>query len=123
MDILGGIKAFVKGLLVGLLSGAVIVTILLTLAQVVRADESISTREARLGEQDRSLNYKYTDSSGVEFEHVIILGTVSTAQCEQTNQYLTYTMERIAKYIAQNPELGYIYKDALLSIRRHWCEN
>ena len=125
MDIIGGVKSFVGGLLVGILSGAVLVMILLTIAQVVRADEGVSTREARLGEQDRSLNYKapHYIADIHTYEVIREVESLTTFQCKETNLYLVYMVERIAGYIAQNLELGFIYKDALMSIRSHWCEN
>ncbi len=119
------LRTYVGWFLLGFGAPTLVVVILVVLAAIATADESTRTYPARLGEQDRSLNYKYTDSSGMEFEHVIILdqdvGPLRDPQCERTNAYLLFVMKDIAARIAKDPNIGYLYETTLLTIRGAWC--
>jgi hypothetical protein len=92
-------------------------------------DQTVATRPATLGEQDRSLNYKgqpHYQSEEHAQEHQAYLVERESSRtralaCHERNLYLHYMLVDIAKAIARNPELGYIYKGALQSIRDSWC--
>lgn len=129
-------KAFLEVLAAGVLGfvftlgGLLILTFLIGTAV---GQESIATRPARLGEQDRSLNYPtqpvphYQSQEHVyEFyafraEDNIALGASIVQGCQQRNIHLRYLLVDIAKHIARNPTLGYIYKGAIQAIHDAWC--
>ena len=113
------------GFLLGLGAIVLIVVGLIAIMAVVSADESVRTYPARLGEQDRSLNYPTTDATEtVVLEYVVDPEgdpLVITDSCAETNDYLLYMMKHIAKRIAENPDLGYLYETTLITIRGAWC--
>ncbi len=127
---LAGFRSAATGCLLGLGTIALVVlliTALIAAVSVVLADESVRTYPARLGEQDRSLNYPIeTTEHLVEYHAVTITDGVETLhgmQCQRTNMYLLYMMKDIAAQIAKHPDLGYLYKGALLAIRESWCND
>ncbi len=123
--ILGGVKSLAVGFLMGLGVILLVGMIAFFVVGVVTADESVRTYPARLGEQNRSLNYPTITQEYVTEYHAHIsedsVASLEGSSCAQTNMYLLYMMKDIAKQIAKNPDLGYIYKSALLTIRESWC--
>ncbi len=120
----------IVGMFIGGLAVTLFVLFLFIFANMAFGDESVSTRPARLGEQDRSLNYKYTDSSGVEFEHVIVLSdtTADTLAedmrwCRERNERLTVSKEYIAEYVKKWPKHAHFFAEALKVIEETWCHD
>ncbi len=95
------------------------------------AQDAVPTYPARLGEQDRSFNYKgepHYQSHEHEQEYFAYIVEAEASQaantilaCAQHNLYLRYMLVDVAKQIAKNPKLGYIYKDAIQTIHNSWC--
>lgn len=122
---LEGLWNLVKGVFLGALTVTVIVVALFACVGAVMADETTAVRPARLGEQDRRITgYEAPVHVAEEHSHEIVLEVDSLIefQCMETNLYLMAMLEHIARRIARNPELGYIYKDAIIAIRESWCE-
>ncbi len=127
MSVGKGIKNFILMGLAGVGTGIVLMIILVLLVRVVVADEVVAIREARLGEQDRSLNYRpapvhivYGITDAMRYENEV--ESLTSFQCGETNLYLLAMVENIAHNIALYPDLGHIYEDTLLIIREAWCE-
>ncbi len=118
---------FIVGFLRGGLAIVIITLVLFIIANVAFADDTIATREAELGEQDRSLNYKYTDSDGVEFEHTITVVVEKAEEdvrtCEETNKLLKVSRDYAEKHIKANPKHEYIYAEVLELIEEKWCHD
>ena len=117
--------------IVGFLKGGffvILVTVaLFTVANVVFGDETTAVREAELGEQDRSLNYKYTDAAGVEFEHMITLVVEKEEEdvmtCEEANALLQVSKDYAEERIEENPKHEYIWTEVLELIEEKWCHD
>lgn len=123
---LGGLWNLIKGIFMGALTVAVIVFIVVSCVGIVMGDETIATRPARLGEQDRRITgYEAPIHMAEEHTHEIIqeVDSLVEFQCTETNLYLLAMLEYIARSIARNPDLGYIYKDAIVAIRESWCDD
>ena len=123
---LEGLWNLLKGIFLGALAVAVIVVALFACVGVVMADETTAVRPARLGEQDRRITgYEAPIHVAEEHSHEILqeVDSLIEFQCTETNLYLMAMLEYIAKSIARNPELGYIYKDAIVAIRESWCDD
>lgn len=124
-QILEGVRTGAHGFLIGAGTVLLVFAILIAITQLVMADEAVRTYPARLGEQDRSLNYPIeTTEHLVEYHSGVIIDStaeVTALPCDTSNTYLLYMLHDIAKQIAKNPELGYIYKDAILTIHGAWC--
>ncbi len=121
---------FVMGFLRGGLFVMLVVFVLFTIANVAVGDDTIATREATLGEQDRSLNYKYTTQDGVEHEHTIILEAPTTDDtvdkaiaCANTNALLKASKDYAERRIKAEPKYAYLYDDVLELIEEKWCHD
>jgi hypothetical protein len=122
------IVAGVLGFLFIMAAAMVLSTIL---SSVVSAqDPVVAVREARLGEQNRSFNYPLRpqiaseDSGREEYEayQVVRATDASRSSCAQTNMHLRYMLLDVAKHIARDPTLGYIYEGAIQAIHDSWCK-
>ncbi len=122
-ELKGYLMSGVYGIGTGLLIVAAFALMLMMLAKTADAHDTVRTYDARLGEQDRSMNYRLVDTVEGHVEYVVLeVNALVTFQCEETNLYLTALMENIAKHIAADPTNGYMYKGALLTIREAWCD-
>lgn len=118
---------FIVGFLRGGFFVMLLVFALFTIVNLVFGDDDVATREAELGEQDRSLNYKYTDSDGVEFEHTITVVIEKDEEvvitCEETNKLLKASRDYAEGRIKDNPKYGYLYDEVLELIEEKWCHD
>ncbi len=112
---------FIKGLFQILFVGfgiAIVLFLLLSAIGNAIADEAV--RPARLGEQNRTLNY--VSPTVIVVEEVVVYEYIPiTRDCATRNAHRVATLEMIAKRIAAKPHLGYIWKQAILSIQSSWC--
>ncbi len=114
------IRGFLKG---GLWAIGVFIVALI-IGRVVLADETVAVREARLGEQDRSLNYKYTDTAGIEFEHMITLVVekeLEDIDCADINATLQASKDYAEERIKEKPEYKRVWAEILEMIEENWC--
>lgn len=112
---------FFRGFFAGGFFVTVFVLLLFVIANVAFGDDTV--REARLGEQDRSLSYKHTAQ---EVEHEITIyhahvDTIDLEDCAATNARLTVSINEIAKYIKMNPKHAALFDQALQVIKESWC--
>ncbi len=120
---------FVVGFLRGGFGVILVVVLLFFVANVAFGDDTVATRPAELGEQDRSFNYKYTDPSGHEWEHTIVLWPDTEASdedvmdCEETNARLQVAKDKVEKHIEDNPKFGFLYDEVLELIEEVWCHD
>ncbi len=89
------------------------------------ADDTVATREARLGEQDRSLNY---EASGQPLGAVIEVDNpsghitfVEPECCSMYNAQLMETVRLLAERIIEDPANTHIYVEALEVVQDAWC--
>ncbi len=104
-----------------------IVTLLFMVANVVFGDDNVTTREATLGEQDRSLNYNYMTVEDEEVEFTITVVVEKEAEavmtCEENNAILKASRDYAEKRIADNPKYRYLYNEVLELIEERWCHD
>ncbi len=120
-------EATLAGTLAFLFTLAALMLLLSVIGVAVAQDQTVATREARLGEQDRSMNYKgqpHYQSEGhiIEFNaYVINRSLPDSGECQDRNMYLHYALIDMAKMIARNPALGPALKDVIQRIHDSWC--
>ncbi len=110
--------------------GTVVVIVLLGLGLSKCAEaQSVPVHEAKPGEIDRSFNYP-VQAHGLEptitpfevYDDSSVSYTVlRKQQCDKTNKHNYALVQMIAKEIAVNPELGYMWVGALTTIHSLWC--
>ncbi|MEE8599030.1 MAG: hypothetical protein V3S69_05925, partial [Dehalococcoidales bacterium] len=87
------------------------------------ADETVTTREARLGEQDRSLNYK-AGTPGAVIEVGNPSGPITLVEpecCSMYNKQLVETVRLLTERIIKDPANAHIYVEALEVVEDAWC--
>ncbi len=118
---------FIVGFLRGGFFVILLTVVLFTIANLALGDDTVATREAELGEQDRSLNYKYTDSDGVEHEHTITVtferDEENVMTCEENNEILKASRDYVERSVKDNPKYAYIYAEVLELIEERWCHD
>lgn len=105
------------GLITGLLLAALL---FMAIGAIAHADDAV--RPARLGEQDRSLNYKSPGVTHTE-EIVYVYDTPMPPgrDCATWNHTLVAKIRMIARSIARDPENGHFYYGAIVTIWGMWC--
>lgn len=122
-------KKFGAVILAGILGFIFTLGAMLIITGVIGAamaqDQTTATRPARLGEQNRSMNYQGTPETYEDFAYIVeaesTASTDTDVSCQQHNVYLRYMLVDIAKTIARNPKIGYIFKGAIQTINDSWC--
>ncbi len=125
---MGVLVDFIVGFLRGGLFVTILVIVLFTLANLAFGDETVATRPATLGEQDRSLNYKYTDSDAGESEHTVTIVVEDESKddvldCAATNARLQAAKDTVEKHVKDSPKYGFLYDDVLELIEEKWCHD
>jgi hypothetical protein len=114
------------GFLVGtILCGLVFVAIGAAVSDAA-ADDTVVTREARLGEQDRSLSYKSpgtVDRIVIIYDDTVGVDGGTSMDCSTWNRKLLAKVEMIARSIARDPVNGHFYEGALETIHSLWCND
>lgn len=122
--------AFVAGLAAAVFIFLALGLISNAFAHEVDPDGYRVTREATLGEQDRSLNYPITHTPSIIAPSGEQLwgeamdqarATQCKVDCSESNAYRIVIVRSIAAEITKNPEAGHWYKDTLLTLRNTWC--
>ena len=105
---------FCLGLFVGFMIAVILLFGLGFVSDAIAQDQTVATREARLGEQDRSLNYKPSEIREVEVWVTEVEFVPLDVGCERLNADLTAKIEMIAAFIAKHPDTGHVFQDALI---------
>ena len=123
---------YVVDIIVGLFTGGLVVVLfylfILVLANLAFGDDSVSTRPATLGEQDRSLNYEYTPEDSTTITIITTIAPVSAADnnvegCRANNERLMVSREYIGEYIKKWPKYAHFFDEALKVIEDTWCHD
>lgn len=121
----GFIKSVLKliaAIAAGALGGILLLFVWIFVAKNVSAQEAIPTRPATLGEQNRSLSYQPQERTIIEVIIEADDNYVSILNCARYNRKRLAMLKMIAARIAERPEHGHLYKNAILSIRESWCD-
>ncbi len=118
-------KDILKGLLEGSLVVIVIAVVLILISNILFAhDNVVAVRPATLGEQDRSLNFRYEDA---EEETIVVVveyvtdATTDIKDCTEINKLLQASKDYAEQRIEDNPKYGYLYDEVLALIKKEWC--
>lgn len=101
--------------LVGGLIAGVVLLLLLGIAIKAVADDAV--RPARLGEQDRSLDYKEPETITIYVQ----VEDIGIASCKARNSELVATVQMIVDHMIARPESAHMWESALVSIHTMWC--
>lgn len=122
-QILGGITALFGGLFQGILAVLLVVVVLITIAQIAKADESIYAHPSHMVMEDYDY---YTDSSSLLLDMFDVFDAyfeiLYAVDCERNNEHILYALHMIAVKIQRSPEIGYIYKDTIQMLSDGLCE-
>lgn len=114
-EIVGGLTAFGGGLIKGIVYVMFVVVGLILIARLATADEP-AHQHTEL-QVEALINALTNYEAAVEVD----LSYVDPPDCERTNEYIQYMLERIQNEIERHPKLTYIYQPTIDYLNESWC--
>ncbi len=118
-SLLGGLRALGGGLLRGIVVVILIVVVLVLIANLATA-EDIETEPYHTHTEAQIVQLT-TLLTEYEAAIEIDLSSIDPPDCERSNEYTQYMLDRMQDEIKLHPELAYIYQPTIDLLNASWC--